>query len=92
MELESRLDFAANWTGEERSKVYEERVNLLISFDSESRTLPVNESNIRPLGIIALISLVQEGFIKLDSNNPNLIKLTDSGATIASGYRAYSHG
>ncbi len=92
MGTESRLDIAANWDEEERRKLFIGGERLLIYSDPETGFLPSRLILSEPDFVLAAISLVQEGHLKLDSDNPGFVCLTESGGKLAAGIRALSHG
>jgi len=92
METVNNLDLAANWSDSERHQLFVNREKLLLTFDQEPGVLSLTLIQSDPAKVLAALSLTQEGYLKLDSNNPNLLRLSESGEKIAAGARALSHG
>jgi hypothetical protein len=81
------LNLAQNWSEEERHKLYVAREKILISLH-HGEGIDFSDQ----VGVIATLSLMSEGFVELDTEDPSRVNLTDTGHRFANGAVALSHG
>ena len=92
METGNRLDLTANWSTEEKHRHFVNRERLLLAVDQETGLLPIEALQTERGLMLAALSFAQEGLLSLDSGNPDLVRLTESGKRLASGSRSLRYG
>ncbi len=80
-------NLAQNWSEEERHNLFVAREKVLTTLHDGG---PLDYGS--KIGVIATLSLINEGFVELDIRDPSRVQLTDSGHRFANGAVALSHG
>ncbi len=78
---------AQNWSEEERHNLYIARKKVLTALHDGGQIDFGNK-----VGVIATFSLIYEGFVELDVQDPSQVQLTENGQRFAKGVVALSHG
>jgi hypothetical protein len=83
---------ARDWSEDDKHNLYEVRRLMLIETNRADGVLQISELAQDPAKLIGALSLVQEGFLRLDPQSPELLQLTEDGRNFAIGTIAFEHG
>jgi len=85
--MSEKLNLANRWTEEARHDLYAARKKILIALhDGESLDFTDR------IDFIATLTLMSEGDLELDTEDPSKVFLTDAGQRFASDTVSLSHG
>ena len=85
--MPEKLNLAQSWTEQERRELYVAREKVLIALHNREGLDFGNR-----IVSIAVLSLMSDGDLDLDTEDPSKINLTETGQRFASGVVALSHG